>query len=96
MKKKNKVTAILFAFILSIVMLWYTYLFYSYVFSVTAFCNPKERNSKRDTAPSNKIFTRCRGREKLKDLLNNGENIDKSKFVQNARKLSDRYVNADG
>jgi hypothetical protein len=71
------------------------YLFYSFVFSVTAFCNPKERNSKRDTA-SNKIFTRCRGQEKLKDLLNNVENIDKSKFVQNARKLPDRYVNADG
>jgi len=71
------------------------YLFYSFVFSVTAFCNPKERNSKRDTV-SNKIFTRCRGREKLEDLLNNVENIDKSKFVQNARKLPDRYLNADG
>jgi hypothetical protein len=29
-------------------------------------------------------------------LLNNVENIDKSKFVQNARKLSERYVNAGG
>ena len=32
--------------------------------------------------------------EELKELLNNAENIDTSKIVQNARKLLDRHVNA--
>ncbi len=32
--------------------------------------------------------------EELKELLNNAENIDTSKIVQNARKLLDRHFNA--
>jgi hypothetical protein len=32
--------------------------------------------------------------EELKELLNNAKNIDRSKIVQNARKLLDRHINA--